>query len=210
MTEVIDKPVTVPPLPFIKGGNAFLAYHVNTPEFKLRETTIANISESFGQTSVRVSGYAHPFVRILSQNDRDGTVAQSFISTRGSEVVYLVERTSRAINDFVKQEARAVLTDMLRSTEKPNTYGFGEVPAVFWLEKIEKLRSMILFQTGETDTKPKPDIWFNGCDRSVPAALRYLSRHDRPIGGEQHFNSMHLEQLADEIELVVKRSRGEV
>lgn len=42
--------------------------------------------------------------------------------------------------------------------------------------------------------------WWNGCDRSVPAALRYLAEHDRPIGGEQRFNSAHLYQLAAEIE----------
>ena len=48
----------------------------------------------------------------------------------------------------------------------------------------------------------KPAAWFNGCDRTVPEALRYLADNDRPRGGEDRFNSIHLLQLADEIERV--------
>lgn len=42
--------------------------------------------------------------------------------------------------------------------------------------------------------------WPNNFDKTVQAALRYLAKNDRPIGGEQHYNAMHLEQLAEEIE----------
>jgi hypothetical protein len=44
------------------------------------------------------------------------------------------------------------------------------------------------------------DAFKNGCQETVPRALRYLAENERPIGGEQPFNSMHLYQLADEIE----------
>jgi hypothetical protein len=50
--------------------------------------------------------------------------------------------------------------------------------------------------------------WSNGCDSSVPAALRFLANHPRPSGGEQTYNAEHLYQLAGEIESTVKRSRA--
>lgn len=40
---------------------------------------------------------------------------------------------------------------------------------------------------------------FNYCIDSAVGALRFLAKNDRPIGGEQNFNSMHLLQLADEL-----------
>lgn len=46
----------------------------------------------------------------------------------------------------------------------------------------------------------EPVRWSNGCNQSVPRALRYLANHDRPIGGSSQFNGEHLLQLADEIE----------
>lgn len=46
----------------------------------------------------------------------------------------------------------------------------------------------------------KPVAWINGCNKSVPAALRYLAENPRPIGGESSFNTAHLYQLAREIE----------
>jgi hypothetical protein len=48
--------------------------------------------------------------------------------------------------------------------------------------------------------------WFNNCNRTVPAALRYLAEHDRPSGGQDNFNSEHLYQLAEEIERVYNKS----
>jgi hypothetical protein len=51
--------------------------------------------------------------------------------------------------------------------------------------------------------------WPNGCERTVPAALRYLASHPRPSGGEENFNAAHLYQLANEIEVAAgKRVRA--
>ncbi|HBR9410882.1 TPA: hypothetical protein L9957_005093 [Klebsiella pneumoniae] len=46
--------------------------------------------------------------------------------------------------------------------------------------------------------------WGNGCDKTVPAALRYLAENERPFGGESRFNAAHLYQLAREIELMAE------
>lgn len=46
--------------------------------------------------------------------------------------------------------------------------------------------------------------WWNNCNETVPAALRFLAEHDRPDGGEQRYNSLHLHQLAGEIERMAK------
>ncbi|MDU6584631.1 MAG: hypothetical protein E6503_12745 [Klebsiella michiganensis] len=50
----------------------------------------------------------------------------------------------------------------------------------------------------------EPVAWINGCNKSVPAALRYLAENPRPIGGESSFNTAHLYQLAREIELMAE------
>jgi len=51
---------------------------------------------------------------------------------------------------------------------------------------------------------PNTVTWSNGCDRTVPKALRYLASNPRPAYGQHDFNAEHLYQLADEIEQVVK------
>ena len=50
----------------------------------------------------------------------------------------------------------------------------------------------------------EPVAWINGCNKSVPTALRYLAENPRPIGGESSFNTAHLYQLAREIELMAE------
>ncbi len=50
----------------------------------------------------------------------------------------------------------------------------------------------------------EPVTWGNGCDKTVPAALRYLAENERPFGGESRFNAAHLYQLAREIELMAE------
>ncbi len=50
------------------------------------------------------------------------------------------------------------------------------------------------------DSPTEAVAWRNGCQRTVPAALRYLAVNPRPENGEQPFNYEHLLQLADEIE----------
>jgi hypothetical protein len=46
--------------------------------------------------------------------------------------------------------------------------------------------------------------WPNGCNSTIPHALRYLARNPRPAGGQDRFNAEHLEQLADEIARIAK------
>lgn len=50
----------------------------------------------------------------------------------------------------------------------------------------------------------EPVVWGNGCDKAVPAALRFLAENERPFGGESRFNAAHLYQLAREIELMAE------
>ncbi|WP_373559989.1 DUF550 domain-containing protein [Klebsiella pneumoniae] len=50
----------------------------------------------------------------------------------------------------------------------------------------------------------EPVAWGNGCDKTVPAALRFLAENERPLGGESRFNAAHLYQLAREIELMAE------
>lgn len=60
----------------------------------------------------------------------------------------------------------------------------------------------------ETICQPGPQVpvaWPNECNRTVPEALRFLARNPRPAGGEDRFNSLHLLQLAGEIESMVSR-----
>ncbi len=47
--------------------------------------------------------------------------------------------------------------------------------------------------------------WPNECSRTVPEALRFLANHERPSGGEDNFNSLHLIQLASEIERMASK-----
>lgn len=55
---------------------------------------------------------------------------------------------------------------------------------------------------GAMDSEPVE--WLNGCNKTIPAALRYLAENPRPIGGESSFNTAHLYQLAREIELMAE------
>lgn len=78
------------------------------------------------------------------------------------------------------------------------TYGAGSnvmLPA----EEAEELARIAL---AALDSEPV--AWINGCNKSVPTALRYLAENLRPIGGESSFNTAHLYQLAREIELMAE------
>ncbi|WP_447518876.1 hypothetical protein [Klebsiella pneumoniae] len=61
-----------------------------------------------------------------------------------------------------------------------------------------EIRELARAQLAAMDSEPVK--WINGCNKSVPAALRYLAENPRPIGGESSFNTAHLYQLAREIE----------
>lgn len=50
-----------------------------------------------------------------------------------------------------------------------------------------------------------PFKWPNGCDNTIPRALRYLANNPRPSGGEQPFNGAHLYQLAGEMEAAARK-----
>ncbi|HFU4523185.1 hypothetical protein [Klebsiella variicola] len=69
---------------------------------------------------------------------------------------------------------------------------------VSWDERIELAQIALAAMNGE------PVAWGNGCDKTVPAALRYLAENERPFGGESRFNAAHLYQLAREIELMAE------
>ncbi|MBW5963282.1 hypothetical protein CFM97_23540 [Klebsiella michiganensis] len=79
-----------------------------------------------------------------------------------------------------------------------DTYGAGSnvmLPA----EEAEELARIAL-----ATMDSEPVAWSNGCNKSVPAALRYLAENPRPRGGESSLNTAHLYQLAREIELMAE------
>jgi hypothetical protein len=47
---------------------------------------------------------------------------------------------------------------------------------------------------------PVPTPFVNGCDRTIPEALRFLAANPRPAGGQERFNAEHLLMLACELE----------
>lgn len=51
--------------------------------------------------------------------------------------------------------------------------------------------------------------WINHCDKTVPAALRYLAENSRPVGGSSSYNTEHLYDLAREIEITAGTAKGE-
>ncbi|HBV2835322.1 TPA: DUF550 domain-containing protein [Escherichia coli] len=61
-----------------------------------------------------------------------------------------------------------------------------------------------LFEIALAAMDSEPVAWGNGCDKTVPAALRFLAENERPFGGESRFNAAHLYQLAREIELMAE------
>lgn len=69
-------------------------------------------------------------------------------------------------------------------------------------EGMAKVMSEHLAALSAMDSEPV--AWSNGCNKSVPAALRYLAEKPRPIGGESSFNTAHLYQLAREIEFMAE------
>jgi hypothetical protein len=54
------------------------------------------------------------------------------------------------------------------------------------------------------------NVFANGCLESSIKALRFLANNDRPPGGEDNYNSMHLEQLADDLELYYRKNENEI
>ncbi|RLP21631.1 hypothetical protein D9D10_03645 [Raoultella ornithinolytica] len=73
-------------------------------------------------------------------------------------------------------------------------------------EKFSQLVSALRELQERRKADSEPMEWLNGCNKSVPAALRYLAENPRPIGGESLFNTAHLYQLAREIECMASVS----
>jgi len=72
--------------------------------------------------------------------------------------------------------------------------------------ELERKRRADLAQRAASVPAQSGFKWPNGCDRTIPAALRYLAQNPRPSGGEDHYNGMHLMQLADEMERAAKNA----
>ncbi|WP_228305130.1 DUF551 domain-containing protein [Klebsiella michiganensis] len=70
------------------------------------------------------------------------------------------------------------------------------------LENCTVIKELARMALSAMDSEPV--AWSNGCNKSVPAALRYLAEKPRPIGGESSFNTAHLYQLAREIEFMAE------
>lgn len=68
--------------------------------------------------------------------------------------------------------------------------------------------SVLVYLNKREDAAPsqgqQPARWFNGCDKTVPAALRFLANNPRPTG-PRDYNAEHLYQLADEIDGMAKQ-----
>ena len=93
---------------------------------------------------------------------------------------------------ITRQQQRQILIDTAKhiiSRERTSPYS-------------ENLRELARIALAAMDSEPV--AWSNGCNKSVPAALRYLAENPRPIGGESSFNTAHLYQLAREIELMAE------
>jgi hypothetical protein len=56
--------------------------------------------------------------------------------------------------------------------------------------------------------KPPSNTWPNCCYSTAPMALRHLAKNERPSGGEAHFNTAHLLQIADELEQAARNTNA--
>lgn len=102
-----------------------------------------------------------------------------------------------------QQAVPSELTEALRQYR----HNDGSDGFVFGYDKAvtERYVASLLAAAPQAEQAVEPVKWFNGCNNSVPRALRHLASNDRPIGGESLFNSEHLLQLADEIELMARK-----
>lgn len=65
---------------------------------------------------------------------------------------------------------------------------------------------VLMAKTTLASLTAEPVFWVNGCDKTVPAALRFLAEKPRPIYGNSPYNTEHLYQLAREIEQVTQKA----
>lgn len=110
------------------------------------------------------------------------------------------------------QDARKIFCDLLNLQPIPSQ-PLGNPVASLWVHRGIGMNGQRLHTVDVLDWSQLPDegtvnlhlgkateVWRNGCDRTAPAALRYLAQNERPRGGEELYNSAHLLQIADEIE----------
>lgn len=76
-----------------------------------------------------------------------------------------------------------------------------------WIDRLAAQPSPVVKQNLTTQPAAAQEAvaWPNECSRTVPEALRFLANHERPSGGEDNFNSLHLIQLASEIERMASK-----
>lgn len=118
--------------------------------------------------------------------------------------------------DYVADSITDIIAGLRRHAPRSSDASEG------WRDGVVKIRDLaIKLGSGEIEAfstelllsmpvpaEVAPDeavAWWNGCDRTVPAALRFLADNERPVGGQQKFNSEHLYQLAAEIERMASK-----
>ena len=91
-----------------------------------------------------------------------------------------------------------------RARENVKALKMASRQTAFESAREEILADLQLAELALAAMNGEPVTWGNGCDKTVPAALRYLAENERPFGGESRFNAAHLYQLAREIELMAE------
>ena len=100
------------------------------------------------------------------------------------------------------QMLEAVKRGVLAAGGLPLEFPTVSLGEVFLSPTSLRFRNLMAMDTEEMIRAQPMDsvVLMGGCDKTVPAALRYLADNDRPGGGEQTFNAAHLFQLASEVE----------
>ena len=180
MTDALTKEKIIDAMRSSIEGFAFLV--VDSLEFELkRQLTDAEQQEVSTVVEQLVLTFPEPCPRCGATSTRPN--GEHYCHVNSVEAEYMTS----------KQLTRERL-EKIKSWRE--TYGAGSnvmLPA----EEAEALARMAL-----AAMESEPVAWINGCNKSSPAALRYLAENPRPIGGESSFNSAHLYQLAREIELM--------
>lgn len=101
-------------------------------------------------------------------------------------------------NQFTDEELQTLIIELQQTAYRLN----GTNSAYLMSDAIKPLRELQERRNAAMDSEPV--VWINGCNKSVPAALRYLAENPQPIGGESSFNTAHLYQMAREIELMAE------
>lgn len=101
-------------------------------------------------------------------------------------------------NQFTDEELQTLIIELQQTAYRLN----GTNSAYLMSDAIKPLLELQERRNAAMDSEPV--VWINGCNKSVPAALRYLAENPQPIGGESSFNTAHLYQMAREIELMAE------